>query len=356
MPETVYNDGSYLTQKGNNLIAKLIASGEGLQFTRVSVGDGSLPLGTSPDSMTSLGHEVMNGSIASITNSNNGEVSIVAQVSSIGVETGFSVTELGLWATDPDEGEILYTYLSLQEHPEWIRPDGESVNKFAVFTLVIIVAGIQIVSATISQNAFATLEDLQEYASLDLLSSYEGASMIGNEAIGDIQEGTISEQLVTILGRINYFSTLFSSKTHSHGSITNDGKIGTDANKAVYTGEGGALQAGTLPVSAGGTGATTSAGALANLGAQAKRLTFTNKTVATSAWASDTTYADFPFRAAVPCTGVTESMFVQVVLAPEDATGGNFAPVCRSYTGGVYLYAKATPEAEITIPTIVAWG
>ena len=144
--------------------------------------------------------------------------------------------------------------------------------------------------------------------------------------------------------------------THAHGSITNDGKIGTAANKAVYTGEGGALQAGTLPVSAGGTGATTSAGALANLGAQAKRLTFTNKTVATSAWASDTTYADFPFRAAVPCTGVTESMFVQVVLAPEDATGGNFAPVCRSYTGGVYLYAKATPDAEITIPTIVAWG
>lgn len=144
--------------------------------------------------------------------------------------------------------------------------------------------------------------------------------------------------------------------THAHGSITNDGKIGTAANKAVYTGEGGALQAGTLPVSAGGTGATTSAGALANLGAQAERLTFTNKTVATSAWASDTTYADFPFRAAVPCTGVTESMFVQVVLAPEDATGGNFAPVCRSYTGGVYLYAKATPDAEITIPTIVAWG
>ena len=146
------------------------------------------------------------------------------------------------------------------------------------------------------------------------------------------------------------------SSTHAHGSITNDGKIGTAANKAVYTGEGGALQAGTLPVSAGGTGATASAEALANLGAQAKRLTFVDKAVATSAWASDTTYADFPFRAAVPCTGVTESMFVQVVLAPEDATGGNFAPVCRSYTGSVYLYAKAAPEAEITIPTIVAWG
>ncbi len=118
--------------KGNDLIAKLMASGEGLQFTRVSVGDGSIPSGSSPDSMTDLGHrQVMDGMIASIANSNNGEVSIVAQVSSVGVETGFNATELGLWATDPDEGEILYTYLSLQEHPEWIRPDGDAVNKLA---------------------------------------------------------------------------------------------------------------------------------------------------------------------------------------------------------------------------------
>lgn len=144
--------------------------------------------------------------------------------------------------------------------------------------------------------------------------------------------------------------------THAHGSITNDGKIGTAANKAVYTGDSGALQAGTLPVAAGGTGATTAGAARSNLGAQAARLTFTNKAVAASAWVSDTTYTDYPYRAPVACSGVTADMFVQVVLAPEDAAGGNFAPVCRSYAGGVYVYAKAAPEAEITIPTIVAWG
>lgn len=164
MPEIGYNDGSYLTQKGNDLIAKLMASGEGLQFTRVSVGDGSIPSGSSPDSMTDLGHEVMDGMIASIANSNNGEVSIVAQVSSVGVETGFNATELGLWATDPDEGEILYTYLSLQEHPEWIRPDGDAVNKLATFTLVTIVSSVSIVTAIINPDAFATMADLANYA------------------------------------------------------------------------------------------------------------------------------------------------------------------------------------------------
>lgn len=51
------------------------------------------------------------------------------------------------------------------------------------------------------------------------------------------------------------------SASHVHGAITSDGKIGTTANQAVYTGTSGALTAGTLPLSAGGTGATTAAAA-----------------------------------------------------------------------------------------------
>lgn len=46
------------------------------------------------------------------------------------------------------------------------------------------------------------------------------------------------------------------TSTHTHGNITNDGKVGTAANKAVYTTTGGAVTAGTLPVAAGGTGAS----------------------------------------------------------------------------------------------------
>ena len=93
----------------------------------------------------------------------------------------------------------------------------------------------------------------------------------------------------------------------------------------------------------------------ADIGAQAARLTFTSKSVATSAWASNSTYTDFPYRAAVACTGVTAAMFAEVVLSPADATSGNFAPVCQTYAGGVYLYAKAVPDAAITIPTIIVW-
>ena len=91
----------------------------------------------------------------------------------------------------------------------------------------------------------------------------------------------------------------------------------------------------------------------AKLASDVKVLPFTNKTVATSAWVSDTTYTDFPYRAAVSCEGVTAKHYAEVAFAPADAMSGSFAPVAESYDGGVYLYANEMPSAAVTIPTIV---
>ena len=91
----------------------------------------------------------------------------------------------------------------------------------------------------------------------------------------------------------------------------------------------------------------------AKLASDVKVLPFTNKTVATSAWVSDTTYTDFPYRAAVVCESVTANHYASVVLSPMDALEGIFCPVAASYDGGVYIYASEIPEAALTIPTIV---
>ena len=84
-------------------------------------------------------------------------------------------------------------------------------------------------------------------------------------------------------------------------------------------------------------------------------LRFTDTNVTTSNWNSDATYTDYPYRKAVALTGATTTMIPDVVLAPAEATGGNIAPVAVSYTGGIYLYAKAVPDASFSIPTITLW-
>ena len=81
-------------------------------------------------------------------------------------------------------------------------------------------------------------------------------------------------------------------------------------------------------------------------------LSFSSKKVAVSAWAADTTYPDYPFRAKVACTGATANHFPDVVFADEDAESGLFSPVAVSVAGGVYLYASEKPTAAVTIPTI----
>lgn len=77
-----------------------------------------------------------------------------------------------------------------------------------------------------------------------------------------------------------------------------------------------------------------------------------NVSIATSAWTSDTTYADYPFKANIPITGCTVNHIPDVMLSLEDATSGNFAPVADSYAGVICIYAKEKPTSAMTIPTI----
>lgn len=86
-----------------------------------------------------------------------------------------------------------------------------------------------------------------------------------------------------------------------------------------------------------------------------KKLLFSNTTVAASAFVADTTYEDYPYRAAIELDNVLATMIPEVILSLADAADGTFAPVAECYTGGIYLYASAVPEAAITIPTIMLW-
>lgn len=84
-------------------------------------------------------------------------------------------------------------------------------------------------------------------------------------------------------------------------------------------------------------------------------LRFTDVTVPVSSFASNATYADFPYRASVSLAGVTAGMVPEVVFGVADAMSGIFAPVAGSYNGGVYIYASEVPAASITIPVIILW-
>ena len=83
------------------------------------------------------------------------------------------------------------------------------------------------------------------------------------------------------------------------------------------------------------------------------RLMFSNISVATSAWTSDSTYSGYDYKAVLSTSNVTASMFPIVTFSPADAESGNFSSVATPASGSVTIYAKEVPESTITVLSVV---
>lgn len=165
------NDAAYvgkavLTDKGLQLIAKLLALKTALDITRAAVGDGDLPPDAALEKTEAMANPVMEALLSGCDCTGNGEATITMQVNSINVERGFFVKEIGIYAQDPDEGEILYAYMTFGDRPEWVRAMNDVINKFATFCLTIIIGRVEQISVAIAPGALAYLEDLKKYALL----------------------------------------------------------------------------------------------------------------------------------------------------------------------------------------------
>lgn len=151
-----FEDGSYQCLPGPALIAKVLAGRCLMHYTRAAVGQGIIPEGVSPKSLTEPPDYVMEAKIAAITNPVDGECQVTVQINSDDVETGFYAMGILLYAEDPDLGEVPYTYLKLEDGLEWIRPASSAVGKLATFDLIAAVGAVDAVSANIDPNAIAT--------------------------------------------------------------------------------------------------------------------------------------------------------------------------------------------------------
>lgn len=92
--------------------------------------------------------------------------------------------------------------------------------------------------------------------------------------------------------------------------------------------------------------------ALSQKGARTLRYTFENVNVAKTNWVSDNTYTDYPYKATIICPNVDSTYIPYVTFSVEDVLSGVFAPVAKTDSGKVYIYASEIPSTIITIPTI----
>ena len=157
-----FEDGSYGSLTGVALIGKVLAGRCAMKYTRAAVGNGTIPDEMTPKTMTGPAGYVMDALIAAVTNPIDGECQVTVQIKSDNVEKGFYATNIVLFAEDPDEGEVPYTYLSLENEPEWIRPASSIVGKLATFDLIAAVGDVDAVTAVIDPEAIVTAGEVQQ--------------------------------------------------------------------------------------------------------------------------------------------------------------------------------------------------
>ena len=145
------------------LITKLLASDGEMNFSRVAVGTGSAPPETDTSSLQDLVSYKMDGVIAEVKpDLEHQQASVRFQVKSINVEESFVVTEAGVYAQDPDDGEILYAYLDMSDDPQMVYDSESAISKFLEMTLVVVVGTVEKITAVINPQSLVSREDFDK--------------------------------------------------------------------------------------------------------------------------------------------------------------------------------------------------
>ena len=139
----------YLTDKGANLYAKNLA-GAALNFTKIQIGKGDVPAGINIVTTTAMYDLVKTLPIAEITKSTK-QAQIKFQFTNSDISAAFPWREIGVYATDPDEGEILYVYGNAGAEADTIPPYSTQTIEF-LYSVICKVANEATVTATIEKG------------------------------------------------------------------------------------------------------------------------------------------------------------------------------------------------------------
>lgn len=147
--------GLVLTKKGRNLQAKA-QSGVTLNFTKVSIGDGQHTQNL--EDIESLLNPLQNLAITDIQVEYE-KCIIRTNVTNEGLTQGFYIKELGLFANDPDLGEILYA-ISLATESDFLPANGGTTAVNNEFEINVITGNVANITANISNAGYVSREEL----------------------------------------------------------------------------------------------------------------------------------------------------------------------------------------------------
>lgn len=162
-----------ITNKGQSLMAKLIAGKANVTFTKVAASattynDSQIP------ALTALSNIKQQVAVSKVTRINSVAVQVDAAMENSALTTGYYMNSIGLYANDPDDGEILYAVAGANVGAYMPPYNGITVSG-AYLKLVTTVSNASNVSMTVDPAAVATVGDINALqAEITDIQSYIG--------------------------------------------------------------------------------------------------------------------------------------------------------------------------------------
>lgn len=239
-----------ITDRGQALMAKMLAGTGNVQFTKISVSDTTYTDGQLPG-LTALSSIKQTTLISKVIRTNNVAVQVEGAVTNSDLVSGYYMRTIGLYAIDPDLGEILYA-VTIATQAGYMPPYNGITVSGAYFKLVTTVSNASNVSLNVDPAAVATIGDIADLqnkiSDLQAFVGYTDADIYGVEV--DFKNKVFKR----LAGAVNKTpGAMFDGITAFGGRkrciVTDTGKVLAYFGEAAYTETGALLQA----VTKGGT-------------------------------------------------------------------------------------------------------
>lgn len=169
-------NSAIITKKGRELLAKVVGGDLKLEFTQIKTSEKVLSGDLS--NLTSIGTVKQAEKVASVVRQNDYNVKVSTSFSNTGLTTGYYIRNIGLYAKDPTEGEILYSISVADESTataDWMPPfNGVGVSSLMV-DLITAVSNASSVNIEVDPTATATVAQILDLQSqLDNVKTFTG--------------------------------------------------------------------------------------------------------------------------------------------------------------------------------------
>lgn len=173
-----------ITNKGQALLAKMIAGSGNIEFTKISASSTAYT-DAQLQGLTSLSNVKQTSLISKVTRTNEVAIKVEAAFTNTELTAGYYIKALGLYAVDPDAGEILYA-VTRETSGNCYMPAYNGITVSGAYVqLVTTVGNAENVSLEVDQAAVATIGDIQELqkqiADLEAFIGYSADDIYGVE-------------------------------------------------------------------------------------------------------------------------------------------------------------------------------